>query len=239
MFNGFLDNQIAKVDDEFLLYRAHISWIPVALHMIPAILVAGVLSGVVWGALDNLAAGILAALAVLLLGFLSQMPYIYEIAATDIVVTNKRFLCKKGIITIKDNRGSNLSRIDDTDIDMHTVASRIFKYGDVTVQTLGGGDDFYSFTNVARPRLLVQAINEAKDKYAPWGEASSMMGRGRPVSTPAPRESLQVALEEESPEEPPKRSARRSPARVPEEEQQRSPRRQGNSGSAPAGRGRR
>ena len=37
------------------------------------------------------------------MGFLSQMPYIYEIAATDIVVTNKRFLCKKGIITIKDN----------------------------------------------------------------------------------------------------------------------------------------
>ena len=224
MFNGFLDSQIGKVDNEVLLYRAHISWVPVALHMVPVLLIAGFLSGIVWGVLDNLAAGILAALIVLLLGFMTQMPYLYDIAATDIVVTNKRFMCKKGIVTIKDNRSSNLSRIDDTDVDINTVAERIFRYGDVTVQTLGSGHDFYSFTKVARPRLLVQAINEAKDKYAAWGEVPSMMGMGAPAaSAPRPREDLRVTLEEdprmrqgyEPPrqEDEPQRSPRRSPRR--------------------------
>ena len=182
-FHGYINKQLTP--DEHVLYRGHISWVPLLLRMAPITVIAAAVGGFVWGLTSNFWLGILVFLVLILIGLLSQRKLIHKAISTDIAVTNRRFTSKENIIKVN-NKESSLSRIDDTQLRADSVLQRIFNYGDISIQTLGG--EPYDFKDVARPTLLKEAINTAKDEYAGWGGESAANARFA-NARPAPRAS--------------------------------------------------
>ena len=172
--HGYIDKQL--VEDEDILYRAHLSWIPVILHIIPFAIIGSAVSGLLWS-LFGLGIAILGLLLFILIGFISQTGRIIRNLSVDIVVTNQRIHSKEGLINVKNDREASLSRVDDSDIDFHSIWNRLFKFGDLEVRTIGG-EAFFKFQDISRPRLLKRAINEAKDTYAAWGMTNNNSRNG-------------------------------------------------------------
>ena len=169
---GYLDRQIKhESSDEFVIYRASRSWIPVIIRIVPVVALFCIVGGVVWHNF-GLVPGILVLLAGILLSVLMQASKIIYNLGVDIVVTNKYLRCKKNLISVTDDRSSSLSRIDDIDVDFPTVFNRIFGYGNIEIQTINGTDDFFKFNSISKPEALRSAINNAKDTYASWGDSN-------------------------------------------------------------------
>ena len=159
--HGYIDKQLTV--DEQIVYRAHLSWIPIVGRVL-AFLLAGIIVCVCLVRFAD--QGRIAAYALViitLLGVLVQLPAIIRNLGVDIVVTDKRLHSKTGLIAVRNDRESSLARVDDTDIDFESVFERLFNYGSIEIHTLGS--DLIHFDNVAKPRELKRHINEAKEKY--------------------------------------------------------------------------
>jgi len=159
---GYLDKQLQS--DEHVIYRAHLSWVPFVKRLIIFSLFGAIVGGVIW-TVFGIGWGFLTYLVVMILGILGQMSTITKNLGFDIIVTNKRLHYKKGIVTVQDDRESSLYRIDDSDVDYPTISSRIFRYGNLTVQTVNGANEFFDFENVAEPLKLKQEINKARENF--------------------------------------------------------------------------
>lgn len=170
--DGYLDQQVHKERGEKILYRAHMSWVPVIVGMAPKAMIFSAAAGFVWGATENPLLGIgTVALGVIVI-VATQIPRIVTNLGTDIILTNQRIMAKKGIVTIKDDREASLGRIDSTDIDFNSLWERLFKYGDIEVKTIGD-ENFFPFKEIARPLQFKWAIQEAKQRYAPAEDLTS------------------------------------------------------------------
>ncbi len=159
---GYIDNQLTK--DEVVLYRAHVSWVPIIFRFLLFVIVAIVACVLIVNFQGDSQLGLRVLLIVILIGAVVQIPAIVHNLGVDIAVTNKRLHSKHGLITVQNDRESSLSRVDDTDIDFNSIFQRIFNYGSIEIHTIGS-DSLIQFDKIAKPRLLKRAINEAKENY--------------------------------------------------------------------------
>ena len=140
--DGYLDQQVHRERGEKILYRAHMSWVPVIVSIAPKAMIFSAASGFVWGATENPLFGIWTVTLGAIVTVASQIPRIVT------------------------NREASLGRIDSTDIDFNSLWERLFKYGDIEVKTIGD-DNFFPFKEIAHPLQFKWAIQEAKQRYAP------------------------------------------------------------------------
>jgi uncharacterized membrane protein YdbT with pleckstrin-like domain len=134
---------------EHLRYRTRISW------TIYSLAIALALCGLViwWISFkfydNNYVGGAVAAL--LLLGALvSFIPAWLRRAGTEIAVTDRRVILKRGLIR-RHTVEMNMGKVESVDVDQ-TVAGRIFNYGDVTIR--GTGTTFERLRVVDAPLKL-------------------------------------------------------------------------------------
>ena len=159
--HGYIDKQLTS--GETIVYRAHLSWVPIVAKILLFLVVGiAVCVAVVFFGGDNRVAA-LSLVIIALLGVLIQLPAMVRNWGVDIVVTDKRLHSKTGLVAVQNDRESSLARVDDTDIDFNSVFQRLFNYGSIEIHTLGS--ELIHLENVARPRDLKKAINEAKEKY--------------------------------------------------------------------------
>lgn len=172
MKDGYLDQQVHKERGERILYRAHMSWVPVIVGMAPKAVIFSAAAGFILGATENPIFGIGTVIIGAVITIATQIPRIVTNIGTDIILTNQRIMAKKGIIAIKDDREASLGRIDSTDIDFNSLWERLFQYGDIEVKTIGD-DNFFPFKEIAQPLQFKWAIQEAKQRYAPAEDLNS------------------------------------------------------------------
>ena len=159
--HGYIDKQLTS--GETIVYRAHLSWVPIVAKILLFLVVGiAVCVAVVFFGGDNRVAA-LSLVIIALLGVLIQLPAMVRNWGVDIVVTDKRLHSKTGLVAVQNDRESSLARVDDTDIDFNSVFQRLFNYGSIEIHTLGS--ELIHLDNVANPRALKKAINEAKEKY--------------------------------------------------------------------------
>lgn len=166
--------------DEFPLYRAHLSWIPVFIHQVPFMLVGSVIGGAVWGILGDFFLGCGIALIAWVIGFLSQIGQIYRNIATDILLTNQGLHSKHKLFAVEDDQFSRYGYFNDAVLDYNSILQRLFQYGDVEVNTIGDGAD-YIFKSLAKPQAFKSAVRAAQQKYGMGGMPGPMgapMGGG-------------------------------------------------------------
>ncbi len=159
--HGYIDKQLTS--DEHIVYRAHLSWVPIVAKIL-LFLVIGIIAcvAIVTFTEQNRPAA-LAFVIITLLGVLFQLPAMVRNWGVDIVVTDKRLHSKTGLVVVKNDRESSLARVDDTDIDFNSIMQRVFNYGSIEIHTIGS--ELIHLDNVAKPRALKKALNEAKEKY--------------------------------------------------------------------------
>ena len=154
---------------EEMLYRAHLSWIPVFVWQIPFMMAAGVFGGLAWGISTNFLLGVAVFIGIMIFGIISQFPRIWTNIGTDILLTNQGLHSKRGVFIVKDDRFTRLNMLDDSDIDYGSFFQRVFKYGNVEIKTIAGADAFYSFKGLARPVTFKNTVRAAQNKYVSGG----------------------------------------------------------------------
>lgn len=167
---NYIDRKLKRTNER-IVYRAHLSWIPIVVGAIPLMMLTSVIAGALYGLFDNFGYVLLAYVIGILLVILTRVPKIMKNIGTDIVVTDRRLHTKTGLINVDNDRETPLTNIDDTIADP-TVFGRMMGYGDVSVHTFGGGqgmDDSFVFKGVADPFELVAVINETRDGLAAGG----------------------------------------------------------------------
>ena len=134
---------------EHLRYRTSISWTVYG----PSIALA-CLAFVVWWIsfkfFDNGYWGEIVAAAILLGAIVSFVPAWLRRSATEIAVTDRRVILKKGLIW-RHTVEMNMQKVESVDVDQ-TVAGRIFNYGDVTIR--GVGSTFEQLRTIDAPLKL-------------------------------------------------------------------------------------
>ena len=124
--------------DEKMLYRAHLSWIPVFAWQIPFMLIGGLAGGIAWGVTTSFLFGVSVFGGICILGIISQFPRIWNNIGTDILLTNQGLHSKRGVFIVKDDRFTRLNMLDDSDIDFATFFQQIFQYGNQATMNTGG-----------------------------------------------------------------------------------------------------
>src|SRR6186997_578435 len=79
---------------------------------------------------------------------------------TEIAVTNRRVICKKGLIRRQTNE-MNADKVESVQIDQ-SIVGRMLDYGNVTI--LGTGEGFGSLRTIASPIALRNSITGTPDK---------------------------------------------------------------------------
>ena len=112
---------------------------------------------------------IVAAFFTIVLPFLAYYLYRYVERVTNIwIVTNQRVIDEWGVLS-RNIKESPLDRIHNKSYNQ-TILGRMFDYGDVQIQTAAGeGMSTHSF--IRKPKLLIDTINDASDKFVPTAEA--------------------------------------------------------------------
>ena len=182
--------------DEKMLYRAHLSWIPVFAWQIPFMLIGGLAGGIAWGVTTSFLFGVSVFGGICILGIISQFPRIWNNIGTDILLTNQGLHSKRGVFIVKDDRFTRLNMLDDSDIDFATFFQQIFQYGNVEIKTIAGDGAFYDFKGLARPVTFKNTVRAAQNKYlsgssAPFERQATMNTGGyqqRPQQQPRSRE---------------------------------------------------
>jgi len=134
---------------ETLRYRTKLSWTIYSLAIALACL--GV---VVWWIsfkyFDYGYAGEILAAAILLGAFVSFAPAWLRRTATEIAVTDRRVILKRGLIW-RHTVEMNMQKIESVDVDQ-TIIGRIFNYGDVSIR--GTGSTFERLKQIDAPLKL-------------------------------------------------------------------------------------
>lgn len=165
----YIDKKLKRTGER-VIYRAHLSWLPLLLTAIPLTWLIALLAGAVMGMTGN------AGYALMTLGIgcviilICKIPSILKNIGTDIVVTDRRLHSKTGILDVNNDHETPITNINNTVADP-TIFGRFLGYGDVIIQTIGGNDDF-TFRNVSNPSELVAIINETYDGLIASGQSN-------------------------------------------------------------------
>lgn len=164
---GYIDKRLKRTGER-IIYRASLSWVPMFLTAIPMAWLVSLLAGAIMGMTGNPSYVVMTFVVGFILIVISKIPGIIKNIGTDIVVTDRRLHSKTGIIDVDNDHETPLTNINNTVADP-TPIGRLFGYGDVIIQTIGGNDDF-TFRNVSNPGELVAIINETYDGLIAGGQ---------------------------------------------------------------------
>lgn len=167
--------------DEYPLYRAHLSWIPVFFRQVPFILIGGIAGGITWGVVGDFFIGAAVFLAAWVIGLISQFHQIYKNIATDILLTNQGIHSKYKLFAVEDDQFSRYDYVNDATLSYDSIMQRLFEYGQIKIDTVGTDANF-EFSCLAKPKTLKAAVRAAQSKY---GRMGAYGGTG--IGTPDPR----------------------------------------------------
>jgi uncharacterized membrane protein YdbT with pleckstrin-like domain len=134
---------------EHLRYRAKLSWTIYALAIALACL-AALVWWVSFKVFDYGNVGQFAAAAILLGAIASFVPAWLRRTATEIAVTDRRVILKRGLIW-RHTVEMNMQKIESVDVDQ-TIHGRLLNYGDVSIR--GTGTTFERLRNIDSPLKL-------------------------------------------------------------------------------------
>lgn len=154
---------------EYIIYRAHLSWVPVFMNQVPFMLAGGLIGGIAWGITGSFLVGNNIQLIAFAIGLLCQCPQIYKNIVTDIVITNQGIHSKHGFIMVQDDQFTRHNYINDAEIDINSIWQRLFNYANVTITTIAGTDDIYEFQKLSKPHVFKQAVRQAQHTFGNGG----------------------------------------------------------------------
>lgn len=126
--------------DEYEVFHARESWVPLVLGAIPYLLVGSAALLICSTLLLNPVIGAIIFFIAIVLALATRIPQIIANLDTDVIVTNKRLYSRTGIFDIKD-QVCDLANVSDVMVDP-TLFGRIFDYADIRIQTYAGESDF-------------------------------------------------------------------------------------------------
>lgn len=165
----YIDKKLKRTGER-VIYRAHLSWLPLLLTAIPLTWLIALLAGAVMGMTGNAGYALMTLGIGCVIVLICKIPSILKNIGTDIVVTDRRLHSKTGILDVNNDHETPITNINNTVADP-TIFGRFFGYGDVVIQTIGGNDDF-TFRNVSNPSELVAIINETYDGLIASGQSN-------------------------------------------------------------------
>jgi len=141
---------------EQIIFKGRPSWRSTLKFYVGGLIVAGAAGAVAalaksTGLGAGVAGGVFA--VVLVVGFLKRL-------GTHYVVTNERLHIRRGLIS-KHVQETRLERVQNVNTDQ-SVFERILQIGTVDFDTAGTTDSDFSFTGVAQPERVVQAVDRAQ-----------------------------------------------------------------------------
>jgi uncharacterized membrane protein YdbT with pleckstrin-like domain len=121
--------------DETIVYEGHLHWIMYAGHILVAIV--GLLLFYPW--LPQYHWLWMAGAAIVVLSLLTALPRMFTAMSTELVVTSKRVVAKRGLVQ---RQTFEMLHKKVESISVHqTILGRILGYGDVVIHGTGGGQE--------------------------------------------------------------------------------------------------
>jgi uncharacterized membrane protein YdbT with pleckstrin-like domain len=134
--------------EERVIYRTTPSW---TIYGPAATLAVCALVALVVGTNYQLdAVGVLSAATLLLIAIVNFIPAWFRRATTEIAVTDRRIILKRGFIR-RHTVEMNMQKVETVDVDQ-TLIGRLFNYGNVTLR--GSGSTVESFRSIDAPLKL-------------------------------------------------------------------------------------
>ena len=162
--------------DEYEVFHAKESWIPVILGGSWLLLVGIIALIVSWHFFNNATVGLVILALCIVVAVMTRIPIIIAHLDTDVVVTNRRLYARTGIVDIKD-QVCDLSNVSDVTVDP-TLFGRVFDYADVRIQTYAGESDF-ELKHIAHAYGMRKAISSGADALRDSQTKSSRHRRTR------------------------------------------------------------
>jgi uncharacterized membrane protein YdbT with pleckstrin-like domain len=162
---GYIEQNLSS--GEAVLYRTRLHWTVMVAPCLGAVLLGAAGIGLLAGALSestgkNGNSGVFSGAGVLLLVIAAVLViagYIKR-AATEMAVTNKRVLVKRGILTRRSIE-IMLAKIESIAVDQ-TLTGRMFNFGTIIVRGTGGTPE--PFARIAHPLEFRRQVQEQIDK---------------------------------------------------------------------------
>ena len=170
---------------EQIIFKGRPSWRSILLFYITGILIAAG-AGFAASLIEDdstlgVAVGVGVFVVVLIVGFIKRI-------ATQYLVTNERLHIRRGLIA-RHVQETRLERVQNVNTDQG-VMERILQIGTVDFDTAGTTDSDFSFTGIAQPERVVQAVYRAHraqaEAQAQAAQAQSAPAQQAPPSPPAP-----------------------------------------------------
>jgi uncharacterized membrane protein YdbT with pleckstrin-like domain len=165
---------------EQIIFRGRPSWRSTLKFYVGGLLLAGAAGAIAALAKStNLGAAVAGAIfaIVLIVGFLKRL-------GTHYVVTNERLHIRRGLIS-KHVQETRLERVQNVNTDQ-SVFERVLQIGTVDFGTAGTTDSDFSFTGVAHPERVVQAVDRAQRAQSQAPAAPSAPPPPPPAAPGAP-----------------------------------------------------
>jgi uncharacterized membrane protein YdbT with pleckstrin-like domain len=171
---------------ERVIFQGHPSWRSVLGFYLKGLLLTALAGGVaalvtaIGGSVDTgVVAGVAAAafVLVLIVGFVKRI-------ATTYTITNERLHIHRGIVARKVQQ-TRIERVQNVNIDQ-SVLERLLQIGKVDFDTAGTDDSDFTFTGVAQPEQVMQAVEQAQHEAAGAATTAPADGLGMPPAAAAP-----------------------------------------------------
>lgn len=153
-FMNYLESHLSK--DEKIVARTRKSAFIFMRDVLLAALLVGVALGIQFGFKIDMNVMRWVYIAIILVVLLAVADTTVKYASTLLAVSNKRFMFKEDIITIK-VFDAQLRNVDCVEVEYRTPLRRALNVGDITVRTRSS---VHTFTNVARPDRFSAVLNK-------------------------------------------------------------------------------
>lgn len=144
---------------EHVIFEGHPSWRSILDHYIKGALIALVLAVIAYFIEDT---GLAVLVFAVVFGVTVVVGYVRRIA-TVYTITNKRLRIKRGIIARKIQE-ARLERVQNVNV-TQSVTQRILQIGAVDFDTAGTDDSDFTFTGIADPESVVEAVDKAQREH--------------------------------------------------------------------------
>jgi uncharacterized membrane protein YdbT with pleckstrin-like domain len=159
--SSYVDSVLA--DGERIVYRAHIShWKFFLSYLLGALFIAAAVAAYANGSAYNMDSPVIA-LVLLVLGAVIIGSAIVRRSTTELVLTNRRIITKRGLIA-RNPVEMNLNKVESLHVDQGLM-SRLFNYGDVTV--VGTGASLEPLRGISSPLELRKNLGAVAEGVAP------------------------------------------------------------------------
>jgi uncharacterized membrane protein YdbT with pleckstrin-like domain len=146
-----------------VIFEGHPSWRSILGFYIKGVLIvlvaAAITGGITQAVDDDVNAGLVVLVAVVLLVFVLVVGWLRRLATTY-TITTQRLVIRRGIIS-RAEQHSRVDRIQNVTTNQ-SVLERLIRVGTVEFDTAAGEDDELKFSGVGSPHDVVEAVRQAQ-----------------------------------------------------------------------------